>query len=127
LKVWNLRTGKEEKSFVLAGAGNTAYFSPEGSWIQSSTGRWGTATTTRDVGDLKVWDTKTGKEILSLQGVAGTGIFSPDSKLFVSDEGNHALKLWDLPTGRLRVTIPVSEWAMDFSPDCKRLASARRT
>ena len=48
---------------------------------------------------LKVWDTQTGQETLTLKGhsEAVTSVdFSPDGKRIVSGSGDKTLKVWDI-------------------------------
>jgi len=50
---------------------------------------------------LKVWDTATGRQILTLRGHSGevTSVaFSPDGKRIVSGSRDSTLKVWDAQT-----------------------------
>ncbi|HKB38633.1 MAG TPA: WD40 repeat domain-containing protein [Gemmataceae bacterium] len=79
-------------------------------------------------GELRVWDTTTGKEVASLEvppGPVYTVALSRDGQLLAADLGND-IQLWDLPTrARLRVLRGHEQGvrALSFSPDGRVLAS----
>jgi WD40 repeat protein len=81
---------------------------------------------------VKLWDTATGKETLTLRGHTGAiacVAFSPDSKQLASACEDQTVKLWDTTIGKAIFTLrghtgPVLGVA--FSPDGKHLASASR-
>jgi WD40 repeat protein/tRNA A-37 threonylcarbamoyl transferase component Bud32 len=78
-------------------------FSPDGKRLAS-----GGATPFRQ-GELKVWDTATGEELLSSQGHANAVqcvCFSPDGKRFASGGGDGTVKVWDTATGQNLLTLP---------------------
>jgi WD40 repeat protein len=78
---------------------------------------------------IKLWDTATGQEVVTLRGHTDTVWcvgFSPDGSRLASSGEDHRLKVWDLRTGQ-------ESWSRDggaalhgvaFSPDGRRLASA---
>jgi hypothetical protein len=78
---------------------------------------------------MKVWDARTGQELLSLQGhtVWVTSVaFSPDGARLASGSEDHTVKVWDARTGQELLTLkgPTSEViSVAFSPDGTRLAS----
>ena len=81
---------------------------------------------------MKVWDTSTGREIVTLRGHSDRVYcvaYSPDGRLLVTGGADQVLKVWDVATGRERLTLrghsgPVEDVA--FSPDGGRIASAGR-
>src|SRR6266516_2793819 len=99
LKVWDTRTGEEQRTF----RGHTASvrgcaFSPGGDAIVSAS----------DDGTLKVWDARTGEERLSLCGhtdwVNGCAI-SPTGDFIVSASQDQTLKVWDVHSREVRLTL----------------------
>ena len=81
---------------------------------------------------VKVWDTSTGREIVTLRGHSDRVYcvaYSPDGRQIASGGADRILKVWDVATGRERLTLrghsgPVEDVA--FSPDGGRIASAGR-
>ena len=74
---------------------------------------------------IKLWDTTTGKELLTLKVLAVSVAFSPDGKHLASG-GTGPITLWDTATGkRLRTLKGHPNWVQSiaFSPDGKRLVS----
>jgi len=100
-------------------------FSPDGKRLAS--GHTG--------GIIQLWDTATGKELLTLKGHLGdvaSVTFSPDGKRLVSgSEGysgrsDNTIKLWGTVTGKELLTLrghSQGVCSVAFSPDGKRLAS----
>jgi WD40 repeat protein/tRNA A-37 threonylcarbamoyl transferase component Bud32 len=82
-------------------------------------------------GKVTIWDSATGKEVLTIAGsrgsllrgsTAGTVVFSPDSRrLAVAGE---QVRVWDAATGRELLAIPGANHCVAFSPDGSRLVSA---
>ena len=77
----------------------------------------------------KVWDAKSGRELLTLRGHSEPldGVaFSPDGKRLATASGDKTAKVWDAESGKELLTLrhsgPVDGVA--FSPDGKRLATA---
>jgi WD40 repeat protein/serine/threonine protein kinase len=142
VKVWDAQTGQGLFSFTPGPSSGVA-FSPDGKRLATASGRWQGRPKGWDgvPGDVKVWDTQTGQELLSLKGFAGpypTLAFSPDGKRLAS---NHHLsnlpgpaerggiKVWDAQTGQEVFTLKghIAEIGnIAFSPDGKRLASSAR-
>jgi WD40 repeat protein len=77
---------------------------------------------------IRLWDSKTGKLILSLTGqpVVRALAFSPDGSHLATGGIDHLLKLWDVSTGGLVHTFKGHKGAInsvDFSPDGRMLAT----
>jgi WD40 repeat protein/formylglycine-generating enzyme required for sulfatase activity len=79
-------------------------------------------------GPIKVWNAKTGKEMLTLKGHSGavaSVAFSPDDKRIVSSGStDKTLKVWDAETGKEMLTLnPGNVTSAAFSPDGKWIVS----
>ena len=84
-------------------------------------------------GTVKVWDTTSGQETITLKGHTGQGrhvVFSPDGRRLLSAGGlDQTVKVWDAATGRETFSLEghgAEVVSVSFSPDGKRLASAGR-
>jgi WD40 repeat protein len=122
LKLWEVATGKELRSF----SGHTASvdsvaFSPDGRTALS-----GSSDKT-----VKLWDVATGKEIKTFSGHrsgVSSVAFSPDGRtaLSGSGSGDSTLKLWDVATGQEIRTLAghmSSIKSVTFSPDGRYIMS----
>jgi len=76
----------------------------------------------------RIWDSKTGKELLVLTGhtkVVWLGDWSPDGQRVVTSSNDGTVRMWDASTGNelLSLSVPVSYglWGW-WSPDGKHLA-----
>ena len=82
-----------------------------------------------DSGEIKLWDTTTGRNTTSLSGHAGEVLsvaFSPDGKMLASASEDKSIKLWNLASGRNIASLPGHGGYVPplvFSPDSKTLAS----
>jgi tetratricopeptide (TPR) repeat protein len=80
---------------------------------------------------VKVWDARTGKDLLTLKGhtAAVTGVaVSADGKRVVSAGADKTAKVWDARTGRLRLTVKAASGALGVaavSADGSRIVSTR--
>jgi WD40 repeat protein len=113
IKVWNARTGQALLTIPIGGDSFPVAFSPNG---------------TRLAGGAKVWDARSGLELVTLQGHTG-----PVSSVAFSPDGTRlavGAQVWDARTGREVVALkghtgPVC--SMAFSRDGTRLAGATTT
>lgn len=81
-------------------------------------------------GTIKLWDTKSGRELRTLAG-HGRGVykavFSPDEKQLASASRDGRVKIWDLASGSNTRTLVVESLAVKsvaWSPDGRLLASS---
>jgi WD40 repeat protein len=133
---WNVDTGKELRRFAVEASDDNSHFSTN-SLVFSSDGRL-LAAMAPDL-SVRVWETKTGKELAKLRGHATQVCclaFSPDGKtLFsASDRGGAepgSVRVWNVAKGEelkmVSLTLPGAEvppTPLGFSPDGKTLALA---
>jgi serine/threonine protein kinase len=104
--------------YVPSGAWSVAY-SPDGARL---------ATGSHD-GTVKIWDARTGQELLTLKGhtaEVSSVAYSPDGARLASASGDGTAKVWDARTGRELLTLKGHTAAVSsvaYSPDGARLAS----
>jgi len=82
-------------------------------------------------GLVKVWDTATGSEVMSLphHPCVHTVAYSPDGKHIASGGIDGIVKIWDAATGAGVMTLYGHKdwlWSVAFSPDGSRIASGAR-
>ncbi|MGJ5074782.1 caspase family protein [Bradyrhizobium oligotrophicum] len=115
LRVWDVATGHEAKSFSGHGFTSALAFSSDGHLALSG----------NSDGMLQLWDLSLGRELRSLAGYSDqvhSVAFSPDRKLALSGSNGNTLKLWDVVSGRelRRFTGHTgSIESVAFSPDGK--------
>lgn len=124
IKLWDLATGAELRTFAHGSIVNSLILSPDGKTLVSG----GVA------GSIRQWDLESGKELRSIKGPSAKGFssltysiaLSPDRKTLASGSEDKNIRLWDLDSGREIRTISghsSSVFAVKFSPDGRTLAS----
>jgi WD40 repeat protein len=134
IKLWDTRTGKE--TATLRGHSNfvsSVVFSPDGNRLASTAGGQTLRSGWLIPGEVKLWDSQTGKEILTLDRKSCPYMdcvaFSPDGKLVAGNVpslfGVTEVRLFNSRTGKPIRTLKGfsgSIHAVAFSPDGRRLA-----
>ncbi len=131
LKIWDAATGKEIHNLQGHSGSATAVwsvvFSPDSKRLASATGEFGSP----GVGEIKIWNADTGKEIRHLKGhgASVTGLaFTPDGARLASSGADKKVVVWDLSTGQEVFTLTATNRPNErpngvaFSPDGTRLA-----
>jgi WD40 repeat protein len=130
VKVRDTVTGREV--LTLAGHSGSVYclaFSPDGSRLASGGGCLDEQGKPLP-GEVKVWDTKTGKEVQTLEGHAAfvTALaWNADGTLLATGSSDRTARIWDVASGEERKTFrghPGEVNALAYSPDGKHLAVA---
>ena len=121
LKLWDAASGKELLAIDYINTPGSVAFSPDGKNI---------VTAGLGFRGVQVWDSATGKEIVTFKGhtfsVRGAA-FSPDGKKIVSVSTDPTLRVWDAATGKEILTLKGQTWggaSVAFSPDGKKIVSA---
>ena len=118
MKLWDLASGREIRTFVGINSVSSIAFSADSRKILSVS-----------VKNIKLWDLATGREIRTLSGHTDLVIsvaFSPDGRQALSGGYSGNLKFWDLYSGReIRSFSGHSEgvWNIAFSPDGRQALS----
>ncbi|HEY2414122.1 MAG TPA: hypothetical protein VGI40_17890 [Pirellulaceae bacterium] len=132
LQAWNLQTGQEEFAVELSSVtdfdasrwGKMPEFTPDGGHVVLISVQIDPATKKHVAGNMKVWDTRTGKEVFKLNGVVRKLGRRQDNKFLAVQMESQSVKIWDLQTGQERLTLPDQHPdTVAFSPDGKRLAA----
>jgi WD40 repeat protein len=126
VKVWDVRTGQQ--LLALRGATwavRSVCFSPDGQRIASAGGN-DDPKKKAGVGEVKVWDARTGQQLLAIQGhtqAVSSVAFSPDGQRLATG-GEDTAKVWDARTGQQLLDLHIdSVRSVCFSPDGQRLAT----
>jgi WD40 repeat protein len=132
VNLWDVQTGKLLQTFTGHRKPiRTLAYSPDGTLLAGGDGYPGVPQGTKEQGELKVWNTSTGREVFSLAGhtgpVAGVA-FSPDGTLLASASEQEVI-VWDPGTGKEERTLRSKEGrgvvaGLAFTPDGQRLARA---
>jgi WD40 repeat protein len=126
--LWDAQ-GREHRAIRDRGAPLEALaFSPDGKVLASGGGDWRKAD---QPGELKLWDTATGRELADLPGHIGpifSAAFTADGSTLITGAADGTVKLWDVAKRRLNSSShdPSGAWvhAVALSPDGKTLASS---
>jgi WD40 repeat protein len=123
--LWDIATGKLVRRFGEGGPRGSVYFcrfAPDGRRLAAGSFQ-------EDI--VRIWDTASGKELMSLKGQTKPGslAFSPDGKTLatasVQIRGDYTVRLWDLATGKeiwRQSTRPWAAMDMTFAPDGRTFA-----
>jgi WD40 repeat protein len=142
VKLWDALTGRE----LLTLKGHTGpvfavSFSRDGSRLASASGVWAEKQQERASGELRVWDSRTGREERTLKGhtsgAYSSVAFSPDGRRLASASGvwdgkqltwsSGEVKVWDAQAATEELALQGHTsivTGVSFSPDGQRLASA---
>lgn len=124
LKLFDLRSGRQSSSIPVYSA-KAVDFSPDGRRLVTGDGK----------GKVKVWDARTGDELMSLDAhqKAKHGIedvkYSPDGNFIVSAGDDGSIYVWDTTTGRHVTRKHAAEpyKSVDFSPDSRRIVTCNES
>jgi WD40 repeat protein len=134
--VWNADSGRRLHTLTAHGqAVRRLAFRPDGRRLATAVGEpphYG-GRATRRPGEVKTWDTETGRELFALRdhtyGVTGLA-YSPDGSGLATASGGPAAQVWDAETGELQQTLTVESgggvtaevWSVAYSPDGATIA-----
>jgi WD40 repeat protein len=125
LGLFDAATGKELRHYSgpLRQGTRLAGVSPDGQRVAVITGHW------LSDGAIRLWDTKTGAEILPSGGhtdIVNDVAYAPDGKRLASASQDRTVRIWDPATGKQIHRLnghAGSVLAVAFAPDGKTLAS----
>jgi WD40 repeat protein len=125
VQMWDAQTGQPLTFHPNGIRGGELAFSPDGRRLAAVAGHL----SVHPDQEVKVWDSHSGKEILSLHGHVGglRGIaYSPDGRRLASAGLDQTVKVWDATTGQLVLTLRGhidNIFSVAFSPDGDQIAS----
>ncbi len=133
--LWDVQTGK--KSRTLEGHAEpvrSVAFSPDGLTLASAEKPQGVNPRLSRDGRIKLWDTRTGEQVRTLEGhshTVGCVAFSPNGEVLASGGGwyDDTVRLWNTRTGEEDRILEGHTDGVDsiaFSPDGVKLATASR-
>jgi WD40 repeat protein len=105
-------------------------FSPNGKYIATVRNEPLSPDGEQKPGDVRIWDSRTGKEVQSFLGHKSQVLtlkFSPDGTRLAGACGEDQVKVWDVQTGKEVLNLSgnkSSVTTLAYSPDGKRIASA---
>jgi WD40 repeat protein len=126
MRIWDTRSGQETHRFTGRSYGAAVAFSPDGSRIAGKAPGFY---------DIRVWNTSTGKPVVTLKGhstVIAAVRYSPDGSRLVSVDYDGWIRIWNAATGqelgKTRFADPnegrAQLYDVDYSPDGSRIATA---
>jgi eukaryotic-like serine/threonine-protein kinase len=125
VKVWDATASPEARTISGPTGGFSGVdFSPDGKRLASGSGTWDATKKAHVSGEVKVWDTQSGQELVTVKGlVAGVNnvAFSPDGKRMAGATADKTVKVWDAQSGQELLALE-GGFSVIFSPDGKRLA-----
>jgi WD40 repeat protein len=124
VRLWEVATGKERWTVRQKQEGVQVALSPDGEYVAATT-RFG----------VRLLDAATGAEVRPFDNADQLSLtrmhFSPDGRTLagggITGEGKIVVRLWEVATGKVRgefVGHRLGVSALEFSPDCRILASA---
>jgi eukaryotic-like serine/threonine-protein kinase len=129
VKVWDARTGQELRTLKgHTDVVRSVAFSPDGARLASGSEGFDRARKSL-VGEVKVWDARTGQELLTLKGHTGyvsSVAFSPDGARLASGSSDKTVRVWDARTGQELHTLKGHTGVVTsvaFSPEGQRVVT----
>jgi WD40 repeat protein len=128
MKVWDVSTSTKDRQaggqelLSLKGAAGGGCFSPDGTRLAAASGS--------PDNQVKVWDARTGQQLLNIKAHTGpiTSVcFSPDGTRLASGSSDKTARVWDAGSGQQLLALVGhldSVTGVCFSPDGQRLATA---
>ena len=107
-RIWDVATGNLqcELECDVECATSVLAFSPDTRQLASCSER----------GDLRIWDTSTGSQLIVLKGhlsIASSIVFSPNGKQLASGSDDHSIRVWDTGSGSLQLTLDGEPHGLD--------------